>query len=144
MARKSAEMKKLSELRERKLAEIQDLQRRIETAKTVLSGIDQAILAVGGTIPTGEVADATKARGRNVKRTVMEIVQQAGPLGVTAAEVVEKAGAQGKTLAAKSVSSLLSRFKAEKVLTFDGERYRPVDGRDPGPNGANLKVVKTA
>jgi hypothetical protein len=79
-------------------------------------------------------------RRRNVKKTVMELVDMAGSAGVTAAEVVDRACTIGRELDRGSVSSLLSKFKGQGALTFDGERYYPVS-KAPPPDPHPLRVV---
>ena len=54
---------------------------------------------------------------------MLEIVQEAGKVGVTTSEVMSRAGAKGRVLKANSVASMLSRFKQDGALVFDGERY---------------------
>ena len=130
MGRTTANMQKLLDLRERQVSEIQDLQRKLDAAKERLSGIEASIVALGGEIPVEGISGQKSAR-RNVKKTVMAIVQEAGPAGVTASEVMDRAAAQGRELEKGSVSSLLSRFKRDGALTFDGERYRAASERRP-------------
>jgi hypothetical protein len=135
MAKPRADMQRLEELRERLLAEIATQERMLYALQNKLAGIDAAIAAMKGTaLPS----DHTPQRQRNVTRTVMEIIEEAGTKGVTAPEVVERAAAKGKTLDRASVSSLLSRNKREGLLTFDGERYHVASSQGPQPN---LKVV---
>lgn len=122
MARKSEQMKAIQDLRDRHAGEVADLERRLAEARIRLQTLDQAVAAAGGTpipqTPAGK-------RQSNVKNTVMGIINEAAEAGVTAVSVVEAAAAKGKALDRNSVSSLLSRLKREKTLTFDGERYRP-------------------
>jgi hypothetical protein len=131
--RKTENMKKLTELRDRLIATIAQHQRAIEAFQNQLAGVDAAIKAVSS-------EDGALPARRNVKRTVMEIVQEAGRAGVTSYEVVEKAAAKGRTLERGSVSSLLSRFKREGTLTFDGERY--YQAAPHAPQEPPLKIVK--
>ena len=144
MAGKSQNMKTVLELRDRELAAIAELKRKLDTAHERLKVFDETIAAMGGK-PLPSVASQTGGtRKTNVKMTVMAIVNDAGLEGVTAAQVVERAARAGKPLVAGSVSSLLSRFKREGALTFDGERYR---GATSGTHGTAwgtplpLKVV---
>lgn len=134
--RNNAQMQKLLEARERLMADIKEKERGIEALKNKLLGLDFAI----GTLSGGSEGGAQRPR-RNVKRTIMELINTAGDGGVTAAEIVQRAEALGRSLDRGSVSSLLSRFKREGVLRFDGERYYPV--ASPAPQEPVLKVVKT-
>lgn len=132
MAKSRESMQKLMELRERLVGEISRHQQAIEALKNQLIGVDQAIKTVG--------PDLGAAPRRNVKKTVMEVIHEAGKAGVTAAETVDRAAAKGRTLDRASVSSLLSRFKREGALTFDGERYFEASAQ---PAEVPLKIVKT-
>ncbi len=140
MATKKETMKAIQDLRDRKAAEVAELERRLSEAKIRLSTLDEAVAAAGGqALPVR----GTGKRQSNVKGTVMDLINDAGSVGVTAASIVEGAVAKGRALDRNSVSSLLSRLKREGTLTFDGERYRPAETQDPTPtNGANLKVVR--
>jgi hypothetical protein len=135
MAKPRADMQRLEELRERLLADIATQERALYALQNKLAGVDAAIAAMKGTaLPV----DHAPSRQRNVTRTVMEVIEETGTKGVTAAEVVERAAAKGKILYRASVSSLLSRNKREGLLTFDGERYHTAPKQEPQPT---LKVV---
>jgi len=129
-------MQKLVELKERYAATINQHQRAIEALQHQLIGVDAAMKALGAD------AGAIPAPRRNVKRTVLEVVQEAGKSGVTASEVISRAAAKGRALNAGSVASLLSRFKQDNVLTFDGERYYPAAPQ--APQEPPFKIVKSA
>lgn len=132
MARNTENMQKLMELRERLSGEIGRHQQAIEALKNQLIGVDQAIKTLG--------PDLGAAPRRNVKKTVMEVIQEAGKAGITASEAVDRAAAKGRTLERPSVSSLLSRFKREGALTFDGERYYSAASQAPE---TPFKIVKS-
>lgn len=136
MARVTVQMRKLVELKERIQGQIGQHQRTIEALQNQLLGVDASLKALGTN------GGASPPPRRNVKRTVMEVVQDAGKAGVTSFEVVERAAAKGRQLERGSVSSLLSRFKREGALTFDGERYYPAV--PSAPQEPPLKIVKTA
>ena len=129
-------MQRLDELRERLVAEIAAQERTLYALQNKLAGLDAARAAMAGEL-TG-LKQASPPRRRNVTRTVMELIEAAGSAGVTANEVVERALGQGKELDRASVSSLLSRYKREGFLTFDGERYRAASPHGPQPS---LKIV---
>jgi hypothetical protein len=136
MARITQQMQRLTELKERLTATIAQHQRAIEAFQNQLLGVEASIRALNST------AGATPPPRRNVKRAVLEIVQEAGTVGVTASEVMDRASAKGRTLNASSVASLLSRFKQEGILKFDGERYTLAAPQ--APQEPPLKIVKTA
>lgn len=136
MLGKREQMQKLMELKDRIGATIVQHQRAIEALQNQLVGVDAAMKALGaedGMPPTPR---------RNVKRTVLDVVQEAGKVGVTASEVISRAAVKGRALNAGSVASLLSRLKNDGVLTFDGERYHLAGAQ--GPQEPPLKIVKTA
>jgi hypothetical protein len=93
-----------------------------------------------GEVTTGSPSDPP-ARRRNVKRTVMELVNVAGSSGITATEVIERARSLGRELDRASVASLLSKFKGDGVLTFDGERYYPASRTPPQDPPSPLRVI---
>lgn|SRR5262245_61032520 len=135
MARMSEQMQKLIELKDRLAATIAQHQKAIEAFQNQLLGVEQSIKALS--LAPG----ASPPPRRNVKRAVLGIIQEAGVAGVTPTEVVDRAAAKGRELNRDSVSSLLSRFKRDGVLTFDGERYFPAG---QAPQEPPLKIVKTA
>jgi hypothetical protein len=81
----------------------------------------------------------TPRRRKNVKRTVMDLIGKADTVGVTAAEIVDRARILGHNFDRGSISSLLSKFKAAGALSFDGERYYP-SSKAPSPE-LPLRVV---
>lgn len=135
MARNKEQMQRLIELKERLAAAIEQHQRAIEALQNQMVGVNAAIKVFGAE------PGAVPAPRRNVKRTVLEVVQEAGRIGVTASEVISRAAAKGRALNAGSVASLLSRFKQDGVLIFDGERYFPAPPQ--APQEPPLKIVKT-
>ena len=126
-------MKMLEERRRQIDAEINQLMtRRAE--------VDLMLARSRGEAETTPANAPPPGRRRNVKKTVMELVDMAGSAGVTAAEVVDRARTIGRELDRGSVSSLLSKFKSQGVLTFDGERYYPAS-KSPSPDPHPLRVV---
>src|SRR6201987_2806651 len=81
MAKPRADMQRLEKLRERLLADIAAQERALYALQNKLAGVDAAIAAMKGTaLPS----DHVPSRQRNVTRTVMEIIEEAGTKGVTA------------------------------------------------------------
>lgn len=73
------------------------------------------------------VTDATAVRRRRspLKDIVLRLINDNAERGLVAADLVDLAKAQGFDLDRNSVSSLLSRFKRDGVLDYDGKVYRP-------------------
>jgi len=138
------DMQKLLIRRGYLITQIKELQDR-------LAELDLTISLLRGEAEPGPtpLTDAEKppvasGRRRNVKRTVMDLVNKAGDLGVTAIEIVDRARETGHDFDRGSVSSLLSKFKGAGALRFDGERYYPT-GKSPSPSDApSLRVVRPA
>jgi hypothetical protein len=129
-------MQKLIELRDRLQATMAQHQKALEALHNQIVGVEASIRTLSAD------GAAMGQKSRNVKRTVLDLVNEAGKSGITAIEVVARAALRGRTLERASVSSLLSRLKREKTLTFDGERYFPATLTAP-PDPV-LKVVKVA
>lgn len=129
-AKMKADLQKLLERRSQLVTQIKEFNDRLaelNLAISLLTGESEA----PSTEPT--------RRRRHVKTTVMELVTAAGQTGVTAAEIVEDARSRGRELDRPSVSSLLSKLKADGVLRFDGERY--FQASLPNPEPPLLKVI---
>jgi CRP-like cAMP-binding protein len=125
-----ADLQKLLERRSQLVTQIKEFNDRLaelNLAISLLSGESEA--------PSTE----PPRRRRHVKATVMELISASGQTGVTAAEIVEQARSRGRELDRPSVSSLLSKLKADGVLTFDGERY--FQASSPNPEPSKFKVV---
>jgi hypothetical protein len=121
MAKRTANMKRLLEERDRLAAEIEALKHR-------LAGLNHAIeLLSGEPIPHASAGD--RRRG-NVKSTVLGLMQEFSTNGLSASETVEIAARRGIQLDRASVSSLLSRLKREGTLTYDGAKYRPANKKE--------------
>jgi hypothetical protein len=114
--RTGKQMKPLDEEIARIDAEIERLRARkdgIIRAKELLSGE-----TAGPTSPA-----PTRKRSANVKPLVLDIMERAGDVGATSAEVTERVRERMPTVSKDSVGSILSRLKADKALTHDGTRY---------------------
>ena len=64
-----------------------------------------------------------KPRGP-IKEIVLRLLSENMERGLVAIDVVDLAKAQGHELDRNSVSSLLSRFKRDGIVEYDGKRYR--------------------
>jgi len=148
MAKKMTETPQLLALR-RKREELelrrQDALRTVESITGELRGIDHAIQVVSNLVSLGvdevprPIAAHTAALGDHprrargeIKRVVLEIMEERGAEGLRTMDVVEHGKAYGITLDRNSVASLLSRLTAEGVMLYDREsgRYR---SKQPAP-----------
>jgi hypothetical protein len=115
VSRKTEQMKKLIEDRDR-------LAKQIEALQGELRGMDRAISVMKGEAATPQEPER-KPRTRNVKETVLSLVQKAGHLGLNVNELLTVAQQDNIHLERGTVSSLLSRFKRENVLDMKDGRY---------------------
>lgn len=121
-------LNRLTSERDRLNAEVEAIKARIE-------GLNFAIATIEGDAPTtrpttrANGATAPRKRGKNVKATVLAIVERSALAGVTAADVLAGAERMGNPLERTSVSTLLSNLKRAGVLEYKGDRYRMKAGK---------------
>jgi hypothetical protein len=115
MSRKHEQMKRLIEDRER-------LMKQIEALQGELRGMDRAIAVMKGEAAAPQEAER-KPRARNVKETVISLVQKAGHEGLNVNELMIAAQRENIFLERGTVSSLLSRFKKDSILDMKEGRY---------------------
>lgn len=137
-----ADMQKLLERRAFLITQMKELRDRLAELDLTIALLRGE--AEPGSTPPTETADAPARRRKNVKRTVMTLVDEAGTLGVTSDDIVERARERGYDFDRASVSSLLSKFKGAGALVFDGERYYPAGKTPKEPELPTLRVVKPA
>jgi hypothetical protein len=116
MARNTKMLKQQEELRDRLRREIEDLQKKLE-------GVEMAIRVAKGLSDTPASAPP-KRRSTNVKQTLMSLLEEVGATGLNAMTAVEMAAKKNESIERATASSLLSRFKADELVTFDGRVYR--------------------
>lgn len=118
MAGGSKTVKALKELEAQLQKEISDLQLK-------LAGVQMGIRAAGGEPAAGSSpARAKPGRKRNVKAFLLDWLEERGSDGLNAAEAIKLAQARGVPMERATVSSLLSRFKADGTVTYDQFVYR--------------------
>lgn len=118
MAARQTNMKLLQERRDRLRADIDALRARLDE-------VESLIRLMSGDAPRETAPTAAKPRRGDLKDVVLSLYDEAGEAGLSSAECVAAAAEKkGVALQASSVSSLLSRLKADDVLMYDGERYR--------------------
>lgn len=114
---RATNMKQLLERRDQLRAEY-------EAAKARLDEVERLVRMFSGVEPTNPPAPYERPRRGIIQNTVLGIVTEAGTRGVTVNELIEAAAnKRGMTLDRGTVSSLLSRFKRDNVMMYDGSRY---------------------
>ncbi len=106
-------MKILIDQRDRLLAEMEAMKHKIE-------GLNLAISLLDG----GEGGLKSISRRSGVKSYILDLLKEVGSEGLNADKAVEMASQRGHKVDRASVSSLLSRFKREEAITYDGKVYR--------------------
>lgn len=99
--------------------EIARIDAEIERLRARRQAFVDALGMTSGNIP----APAPRRRSANVKPLILDIMREADTLGATSIEVLEKVKAKVPTVAKDTVGSVLSRLKADRALSYDGERY---------------------
>jgi hypothetical protein len=118
MSTRQANVKLLFERRDKLRAEI-------EAAKARLDEVESLIRIMTGEATPSAPVPQQRARRGDLKDVVLSLYDEAGETGLSSAECVSAAKEKrGADLQPASVSSLLSRLKADGVLFYDGERYR--------------------
>lgn len=107
----------------RVIAERDRLKAQIEALQNQLKGLEMAITAMNGDEKTQADTAVSRPRAKNVKETVLTLVQNAGADGITVNGVLDAAKDSGVYLERGTVSSLLSRMKRESVLDMNDGRY---------------------
>jgi hypothetical protein len=105
----------------RKLEQLRDaLKAEIEAKTQQLAGVEMAIRHLHG-----EPANAVRGVSTrpNVKQLLLTMLEQVGDEGLNAATAVEMASRRGEKLERGTVSSLLSRFKADGLVRYTGTVY---------------------
>lgn len=104
------------------------LRTELAACKARLDEVEGLIRLMGGEAvsePSPPAPAQRAPRRGDLKDIVLSLCEEAGETGLSSTETVavarEKRGAE---LQPASVSSLLSRLKADGVLMFDGTRYR--------------------
>lgn len=89
-------------------------------------------------------AQAKRKRSPNVTPLVLDIMRAAGTVGATSTEVDARVKEQIPEVAKATVSSILSRLKAEGALIYVGERYyekQYAPPASPSPFDGPLRAV---
>lgn len=121
MSSRTPNMRKLEQL-------LEHLEQEIEAKRQQAEGIRMSLKALNGELPlpTSSRSTATKP---NVKKTLITLLEEVGETGLNAATAVEMAAKRGERLERPTVSSLLSRFKADGLVSYDNVVYRLLPGK---------------
>jgi hypothetical protein len=127
MARSKADMQRL-------IAQRDQMLREIDAMRNKVAGLEMAIALIEG--------DGVNARQftskHSVKTVLLDLLKSTGGEGLSAASAVDLAGRRGISLHTGSVSSTLSRFKKDGIVTFDGQRYRLVSEISSATDATNV------
>lgn len=136
MAGKRVDMERkqrLIEQRDRLLVEMEALRNRV-------AGLEMAIALFDG---DGEASAPSSSKRRSgMKDTVLDLLNEVGTTGLNGAIAVEIAERRGMHLDRQSVSSLLSRLKADAIVVYEGQRYKLKQFAGSAPAELPLRVVK--
>lgn len=107
--------------------QVQRIEGEIRSLQDKRSGLLLALsVLTDEPVPSDSTTEQTARRARlPLKDIVLRIVDVHHERGVVAADIVEIGKNEGLDLDRNSVSSLLSRFKRDGVLSHEGGRYRP-------------------
>lgn len=136
MARASEYMEIMERNLALKEAEIAEIDKK---KATVQAEIDLLLRMIAEAKGEEDPTKRKRAPRSNVKNMVLRLLQEMGDLGLNAATAVELANKEGLNLERNTVSSLLSRLKADGTVVYDGSLYRlrefasPQDTKPPAP-----------
>ena len=114
-------MSKASNMLETLAQELARLRKEIERLRVEEAALIRLQSAFSG--DAAEESGQPKKRLTNVKPLVLDIMGRAGFVGATATEVVALAKTELTDVAPATITSLLSRLKADGALIRDGDRY---------------------
>ena len=125
MARRE-QMKKVEAVLAQYRARIEEKERERAALRSEMIGVQKAFDTLSGKLEPAMAPVVTTAhRPRsNVKQTVLSLLREAGTNGTNASRIVDEAARRNETLQQNTVSSLLSRFKADGLASYDGSYYR--------------------
>ena len=115
MSKSQANMKLLTDRRDRLKMDLEALRARLDEVETIIRAMS------GDPVPEATL----KPKRGDLKEIILSLYDEAAEGGLSSAECIAAASTKrGVILQPASVSSALSRFKADGVLMYDGERYR--------------------
>ena len=113
----------------------------IEALRNKVIGLEMAIALFDGDSEVPALTPSTKRTA--MKDTVLDLLNEVGTTGLNGLIAVEIAERRGTHLDRQSVSSLLSRLKADGICVYNGQRYKLKQfAGSPLPSELPLRVVK--
>ncbi|MDE0717482.1 MAG: hypothetical protein OXH64_06040 [Rhodospirillaceae bacterium] len=106
-------------MKERLVQERDTLLHEREALDNQIKGLERAIA-----LYADDEAKQKSGKRQPIKGVVLELLEDVGTTGLNATTAVTLAEKRGITLERASVSSLLSRLKADGIVEFDGTMYR--------------------
>lgn len=103
-------------------AELQRVRSEIDNLR-VEEALLLKLLVKMGVAPETKQEAKPRSRSANVKPVVLDVMREAGALGMTTADVDLLVREKVPTVAKDTVGSVLSRLKSDGALIYDGERY---------------------
>jgi hypothetical protein len=130
MNTRQSNLKLLSERRDK-------LRLELEAVKARLDEVEAMIRMMSGESVLEAAPSQRRPRRGDLKEIVLALYEEAAEEGLSAADCVTAARERrGVELQPASVSSLLSRLKADDVLFYDGLKYRLKRYAGPRPAAA--------
>ena len=128
-------IQRITKLRDQLLAEVAKHHAEIDVLKIQIDTFDRAIAEFEKAEPSGSAPAVTAPRRKkttrkrraargNVKAMLEEFLKEVAGKGLNAAIAVQMAELRGQSLDRNSVSSLLSRWKTDGAVLYDGDKYR--------------------
>ena len=114
--------RKADAMKQRLLEERDRLLKEREAIDNQIAGLERAISLIAN--DSGDGQPSGRSKRVSIKATVLDLLEEVGTTGLNAAVAVDLANRRGISLDRGSVSSLLSRLKAEEIVAFDGDKYR--------------------
>lgn len=117
---------------------MRDMQTRLETIEREIDKLTaqrDIIMEMMGSRPDPQ---PRRARKGSVKNAVLDLLETAGERGMNANQAITRGKERGIDLDRGSVSSLLSRLKADGVVSYDGEQYRLKKYSGAAPTGPTV------
>lgn len=102
--------------------EVARIDLEIARLQAMREGLIRARALVAGS-PSPPIVAEPRKRAANIKQLVLAVMEASGTTGATSAEVDVRVRESAPTVAKDTVGSVLSRLKADKALSYDGERY---------------------